>query len=126
MSQQREESPEDQDLDLIQSELEETIGRDQLEEKLARMRTKSESRERKMSEETGASISPKKVSSNGHLNSSQESLRKRTSRQVSEVPKDEKKGQKEPIDNPKSNDKQVNSWVISFICYIELLFSTDV
>ena len=120
LSQQREESPEDQDLDLIQSELEETIGRDQLEEKLARMRTKSESRERNMSEETGLPSSPKKIGSNGHLNSSQESLRKRLSRQVSEIPKDEKKNQKEPVDNPKSNDKQVRRLIL----FLSTFYST--
>jgi len=49
-----------------------------------------------------------KIGSNVHLNSSQESLRKRLSRQASEIPKDEKKSQKEQPDNPKSNEKQVS------------------
>ena len=49
MSQQLEESPEDIELDQIQAELEQTIGKDQLEQKLARMKTKSESRDRKFS-----------------------------------------------------------------------------
>jgi hypothetical protein len=118
LSQQREESPEDQDLDLIQSELEETIGRDQLEEKLARMRTKSESKEGKMSEEASLTTSPKKIGSNVHLNSSQESLRKRLSRQASEIPKDEKKSQKEQQpDNPKSNEKQVSRLIYFLIAF---------
>ena len=49
LSQQLEESPEDLELDQIQTELEETIGKDQLEQKLARIRTKSESTDRKHS-----------------------------------------------------------------------------
>ena len=99
LSQQLEESPEDLDeLDLIQNELEETIGKDQLVEKLARIRTKSETRDRRMSETSGR-ISPTQSGSGVNLNSSQENLRKRMLEAKEEGPKSPQK--------PKPNEKQV-------------------
>ena len=86
------------ELDLIKSELAETIGKDQLVEKLARIRTKSETRDRRMSETSGK-ISPNKSGSGVNLNSSQENLRKRTSEAKDEGPKSPQK--------PKANEKQV-------------------
>ncbi len=108
MSQQLEESPEDIDLDLIQSELVETIGKDQLEEKLARMKTKSESRERQTSGTSGT-ISPNKSGSGVNLNSSQENVRKRSalSRQASEAAKDEKPKNGGAANIRNTNEKQV-------------------
>ena len=106
LSKQLEESPEDQDeLDLIKSELAETIGKDQLVEKLARIRTKSETRDRRMSETSGR-ISPNKSGSGVNLNSSQENLRKRTSEAKDEGPKSPQK--------PKANEKQVGRFSVAF------------
>ena len=106
LSKQLEESPEDLDeLDLIKSELAETIGKDQLVEKLARIRTKSETRDRRMSETSGR-ISPNKSGSGVNLNSSQENLRKRTSEAKDEGPKSPQK--------PKPNEKQVRTCSVAF------------
>ncbi len=120
MSQQLEESPEDIDLDLIQSELVETIGKDQLEEKLARMKTKSESRERQTSGTSGT-ISPNMSGSGVNLNSSLENIRKRSalSRQVSEAAKDEKPKNGGATNIRNTNEKQVKT-IFSFANFIHL------
>ena len=82
----------------------ETIGKDQLEQKLARMRTKSECQgDRKLSETSGT-ISPSKSGSGLNLNSSQENVRKRLVE-----PKEEKS---KTLEKPKTNEKQVRRSLI--------------